>query len=117
MTETATNPIYQCKDCGAKFRSSPITVVKTPDLQLPPCPACQGSLTIGSILLSLMEDPPCDESIAKAITQNPSKAYREAVQREIDNLQINTKTTQELKTAKTMPSQHPRTPRANDREF
>ena len=82
MIETHTNPIYVCTDCSAHFRSKPITLVITPDLEIPPCPACQGNLTIGSILLGLMEDPPCDDTIADRINQDYGKALKTEFQKE-----------------------------------
>ena len=79
MIKTAHNPCYRCSNCNTLFRSEYISVVVTPDLELPACPECKGTLKIESILASLMEEPVYDASIAKAIRQNFGAAYTQAM--------------------------------------
>lgn len=83
MIHTVSNPTYICQDCEHTWKSRPIRIVITDDLELPPCPKCGGTMKVGGILLSIMSEPEYDETIADNIRQNFGKAYGDEVRRSI----------------------------------
>ena len=98
MIETSYNPTFKCNDCGGTWRTSPIHIVHTPDLVLPPCPGCGGTLVILSFLASFLADfetdePVYDAGIHAAFKQDIDKAYRQVMARELDSLGIQRKPT------------------------
>ena len=96
MIQTTYNPFYRCEN-GHTWKSTPITIVESDNMELPDCPDCGAALRVLGFLEALAaeyqieadgKEVPRDASIAAAIQQDGPAEFDRQMKAAVSNWRI-----------------------------